>query len=375
MAIKQMELSNINQSSFTPMLKVQSIEDDLTNLWTANANETDEEGAVIRARVLNIIAYVNDEKELEKTSDIIFEAAAIHPCRAILMLGEKDKAAKDIEAFVSSRCHLSDNLSGRNLCIEQVTMRASGDFVVELPSAALPLLVPDLPSFLWWRSELDFEDAVFKRLCRSIDRVVIDTDSMRDVEHAVTLLSKLFNRKDVAAISDLNWARLTEWRSIIASLFDSPEHLDLLNQISSVEIGYSNSKKEISAKALLIAGWLASRLGWRAVYTEKNEFIFEKNGEDVAVIFTALEEGENKSSFIKLVGGTEDTTTFSVTLNKESSYFDVCVYEKENEPKKTTVFASKKLDEASLLVTELNLLHRDRGYERAVSAIVEMFQA
>lgn len=369
-----MELSNVNQSSFNPILNIQSVEDELTALWTANANEKDED-AVIRARVLNLIAYVTDESELEATGDIIFEAAAVHPCRAILLLGEKEKAAKDIEAFVSSRCHLSDNSSGRNLCIEQVTMRASGDFVVELPSAALPLLVPDLPSFLWWRSELDFEDAVFKRLCRSIDRVVIDTDSMRDEENAMTLLSKLFNRKDVAAVSDLNWARLTEWRSIIASLFDSPEHLVLLNQISSVEIGYSNSKREISAKALLIAGWLASRLGWRAVYTEKNEFIFEKNGEDVAVIFTPLEEGENKSSFIKLVGGTEDATTFSVSLNKESSYFDVCVYEKENEPKKTTVFASRKSDEASLLVTELNLLHRDRGYERAVSAIVEMFQA
>lgn len=368
-----MELSKSHQLLVAQTLNVQAVEDELTALWAENAHQTDDEGAVIRARVLNLIAYVENEETLKETDEIVFDIAAVHPCRSILLLGQKEKASKDIEAFVSSRCHLPTNGGRRHLCIEQVTMCANGDFVAELPSAALPLLVPDLHSFLWWRGKLDCDDAVFKKLARGVDRVVIDSASMRVVKDEMANLSTFFKRKDVGTISDLNWARLTEWRSIIASLFDSPEHRSLLNQISDVEIGYLSSPKGITAKALLLVGWLASHLGWRAVYTTKNKFIFEKNGEEISVNFAPIKEQTGDSSFIKIVAGVESPTTFSVSLNKEACYFDanVCV----GKLKTSTTFASKKADEAGLLITELNLLHRDKGYEKTVAAIVEMFQA
>ena len=353
-----MELSHAQPIHVGATLNVQAVEDELTALWAANANDKDDDGAVIRARVLNLLAYVTDEETLKQTDETVFDVAAVHPCRVILMLGQKEETAKDIEAFVSSRCHLGGS-GKRHLCIEQVTMRACGNFADELPSAALPLLVPDLPSFLWWRSEFDFDDSVFKTLSGSVERIVIDSASMS--ENELLNLAKVFNRKDVGTISDLNWARLTEWRSIIASLFDSPEHRLLLNQITNVEISYSNA-----ARALLIMGWLASRLGWRILRREENKFIFSNNGENISIDLIS-----NGLSSIKLIA--KDNTTFSVSLDKAISYFKVSVT--SNEYETSNALACRKEDDTSLLTNELNLLHRDRGYEKTVTAVSEMLQA
>lgn len=365
-----MELSHAQPINVGTTLNVQQVEDELTALWSANVNDKDDDGAVIRSRVLNLIAYIGDEEVLKTTDETVFEVALTHPCRAILLLGETEKPSKDIEAFVSSRCHLSSNGNRKHLCIEQVTMRASGDFVVELPSAALPLLVPDLTAFLWWHGELNFDNAVFKRLSTAVDRIVIDSSLMNDTKYEITKLSNLFTQRNSATVSDLNWARLTEWRSIIASLFDSHEHRPLLNHISSVEIGFSRSKN----RALLIVGWLASRLDWRFIRREKDNFVFEKNGREISAMFNSVEEKNGNSSFIKLAMETENTTTFTVSLNREGSYFEVSIAG-EGKPKTSTTSICKREDEACLLSAELNILHRDKSYEKAVLAVAEMFQA
>jgi glucose-6-phosphate dehydrogenase assembly protein OpcA len=347
-----MELSHAQPIHVGATLNVLAVEDELTALWAANAvNDKDDGGAIIRARVLNLLVYVTDEEALKQADDVVFDVASVHPCRVLLMLGQKEEAAKDIEAFVSSRCHLGSS-GKRHLCIEQVTMRASGNFVDELPSAALPLLVPDLPSFLWWRGELNFDDAVFKTLSSSVERIVIDSAAMN--ENDLLNLAKFFNRKDVGAISDLNWARLTEWRSIIASLFDSPEHRVLLNQITSVEISYSNV-----TRAFLLTGWLASRLGWNILQREENKFTFKKNDENISIVLIP-----NELSSVKLMA--KDGTMFLVSPNKEISRFEINVT--GNEDKTSNTLACRKEDDTSLLINELNLLHRDRSYEKTLTA-------
>jgi glucose-6-phosphate dehydrogenase assembly protein OpcA len=347
-----MALSHAQPIHVGTTLNVQAVEDELTALWTANANDKDDEGAIVRARVLNLLVYVTDEETLKRTDETVFDVAAVHPCRVILMLEQKEKAAKDIEAFVSSRCHLGGS-GKRHLCIEQVTMRASGNFADELPSAALPLLVPDLPSFLWWRGGFDFDDPVFKTLSRAVERIVIDSAAMN--ENELLNLTKVFNQKGVGAISDLNWARLTEWRSIIASLFDSPEHRVLLNHITNIEISYSNT-----ARAFLITGWLASRLGWEMFRKEKNKFIFNKGSENISVVLVP-----NGLSSIKLM--TKDGTAFFVSLDKAISYFEMSVT--SNEDKTSNALACRKEDDTSLLTNELNLLYRDRIYEKTLLAV------
>ena len=62
------------------------------------------------------------------------------------------------------------------------------------------------------------------------------------------------------AVSDLSWTRLTPWRRLIAQFFDSPSLQPYLDRLTAVDIEHDAGS---AAQALLLAGWLAARLGWR----------------------------------------------------------------------------------------------------------------
>ena len=71
--------------------------------------------------------------------------------------------------------------------------------------------------------------------------------------------------KLTVGISDLNWARLTSWRGLLADFYDVPEYRAALEEIDKVCITYvapQTDETAIAPQALLMAGWLASRLQW-----------------------------------------------------------------------------------------------------------------
>src|SRR6185295_18940471 len=103
----------------------------------------------------NLLVLISDEKLLAEVHDLLPELTAAHPSRVLIMLDQSEAPDLDIEMYVSALSQ-KEKLGGeRRLCCEEVTLKAQGIFVSELPSAALPLLVSDLPTFLWWRSDVD----------------------------------------------------------------------------------------------------------------------------------------------------------------------------------------------------------------------------
>ncbi|MBV9960184.1 MAG: glucose-6-phosphate dehydrogenase assembly protein OpcA, partial [Acidobacteria bacterium] len=168
--------SNTQRIPVDATLDVQAVERELNELWMQRAGAgKDEEGAMLRARVMNLMVYVTGEETAREVDEMLMRVAAVHPCRALLLIADAAGAEHDIEMHVSSRCQLEEGAGGRHLCCEQVTLSASGRFIVELPSASVPLLVSDLPVFLWWHAGLHFEEETFRELWRASDRVVIDT--------------------------------------------------------------------------------------------------------------------------------------------------------------------------------------------------------
>jgi glucose-6-phosphate dehydrogenase assembly protein OpcA len=249
-------------------LDVEIVERQLAELWkqTAGDRDADEEAAVLRARVANLLVFVPSETMLNEVEQMLAELTAIHPSRVPLMLGRRTEADRDIEMFVTSLCE-TDKRGFKRLCCEEVTLKAQGSFVAELPSAALPLLVPDLSTFLWWRDSIQTSDKVFRSLLRAADRLVIDSAEFADPENELIETHKLFDQgtPEPVAISDLNWARLTFWRALLADFYDVPACRSGLDRIEHVRIDYvapEHKPTNVAPQALLIAGWLASRLGW-----------------------------------------------------------------------------------------------------------------
>jgi glucose-6-phosphate dehydrogenase assembly protein OpcA len=379
------------QISVDAMLDVQAIERELNELWAqkAGAGGGDEEGAVLRARVLNLMVYVTGEQDLRAVDEMLVDVAAVHPCRALVMLADEAGEDRDIEMQVSSRCQLESGAGGRHLCCEQVTLRASGSFVVELPSASVPLLVSDLPVFLWWRGAPDFESQIFQSLCRATDRVIIDTAACHEPDDDLRALARFMKlqRKGRPGLSDLNWSRLTAWRALLAGIYDVPEHANALGRLSRVRVEYVAplaAPDAIAPKALILAGWLASRLDWRVTGQPSQAkangarlFSLEKDGQAIVIEFQRVSHeavAPGGLARVELVAESEPRAVF-VAMRAEDGRNLETQKTLDAETRTMRVLAGGDMTAALLLAAELEILSHDRLYEEAVAKAVELLDS
>src|SRR5438876_2829259 len=369
------------------------IERELTKLWrqSAGANvreaEAGDESALMRARVANLMVYVSDDAAISEISEVLDELAVKHPCRALLMVGEPQEADRDIEMFVSSFSHGPRKTGDRRLCCEEVILTARGRFVVELPSATLPLLVPDLPVFLWWNDELKIRDKVFSELAHRADRVIIDSARFQDTGAQMAALFAWLKSddEDKAATSDINWARLTSWRALLAGCFDSPQNRAALDQIASMRIEYAaneSAAEALAPQALLIAGWLASRLGWKidsrvdrlARGGESRRVGFEKDGRRIVGEFLQVERPQLKPGRLASVALTTESPaplSFAVRRSEDGKYLETCVTE-DKQISRTRVSPVRNRSAADLLGREMEIVCRDSVYEEAILKSAEL---
>lgn len=274
-------------------LDVEFVEQQLAELWKETAGETDDDAAVLRARVANLLVYVPSETLLKEVTALMQDVTSAHPSRALIMLGESDAADQDIDMFVTSLCQTDKRTGAKRLCGEVVVLNARGKFTVELPSATLPLLVSDLATFLWWRNEVECGDKVFNALLRASDRLVIDSDEFAESLPCLLEVNRIFAQENLdVGISDLNWARLTLWRGLLADFYDVPAYQSLLDELDYVRIDYvapSAEPEAVAPQALLMAGWLASRLGWSLLSDQSHA----KNAETLSLRFSSKDRGSS----------------------------------------------------------------------------------
>jgi glucose-6-phosphate dehydrogenase assembly protein OpcA len=298
----------MQQIALGKTLDVEIVEQELLSLWqgSAGAPTPDDETAVLRARAANLLVFVNDDKSLTEVHELLQELSAAHPSRVLTMLAENDASDRDIEMFVSALSQKEKHTGLKRLCCEEVTLTAQGNFISELPSAALPLLVPDLPTFLWWRTVVDSRQKVFRNLLHASDRLIVDSAEFTQPVAELMAINGIFQQEYEApvGISDLNWARLTSWRGLLADFYDVPEYRASLDAIDSVRISYVSPQADtntIAPQALLMAGWLASRLRWtmldKPAPHDNERIIFEcgtQRGDTVTVELHRIKEAAIK---------------------------------------------------------------------------------
>jgi glucose-6-phosphate dehydrogenase assembly protein OpcA len=340
----------------------------------------DDRAAVLRTRVLNLLVYVASESELNELSEALDQLTAAHPCRALVMFALRDQADRDIETFITTHCQDSSaGAAKRRMCCERVTLRASGQFVAELPSAALPLVIPDLPKFLWWRAPYapPFQASAFNHLASTVDRVIVDSTNFQDTLEDFIALSSFIKSEEAEEtfVSDLNWARLLSWRALIASLFDAPERRAALERLSEVRIKYHVPEESDAPapQALLLTSWLATRLNWRIAHADRFHFIFEKNERRVNVLLQPITLGApceaNRIKEVTLIA--DETTSFTVKRDSERGRYETSVKDDPEGVAATLAISCLKRSEINLLARELETLSTDRVYEEAIACAAE----
>ena len=366
-------------------INVSAIEKELTSLWK-QASE-DETGGVVRASILNLIVFVPDPAEASAVDDIVIDVTASHPCRVLALVADRAAQESKLAAEVTSRCTLPTPTS-KQVCCEQVTITASRDHLDEAPSAIVPLLISDLPVYLWWRAEPKAEDKeLYGWLADIADRVVIDSAMFNDPEgDLAALAARLVSERHGPALSDINWARLTAWRALIAGFYDVPEYRPLLKKIERVQIEYAppaSDSAAISTRALLLGGWIASRLGWQlnpaAAAREDGVARFEFNADGHAAQLEfrhterSIEPGHLARVVINNAGDCEMACAFTVRRSADGTRIETGVtLDQEQRPRR--VLSYEGLGEAALLARELEILGNDRVYEETVKAAGAMIQ-
>ncbi len=151
-----------------------------------------------------------------------------------------------------------------------------GDAAAHLSGIVAPLLIHDLPTHVWWPGDPPFHDPVFDQLVEIADRVVVDSADFGDL---LSGLRRLANLRRKSGVGDLSWERLSWWQELTAQFFDAPRFRRYLPNLSRLQLRYavqppaSNRHDEDAevapgtsapmTQALLYAGWIATRLGWR----------------------------------------------------------------------------------------------------------------
>jgi glucose-6-phosphate dehydrogenase assembly protein OpcA len=356
-------------------IDVVKIERELAAMWKpASAGEgVNAESGVTRACALNLVVYATAAEDREQIDDMLQAVNEQHPGRTLVLMADRDAKEPALEASVSTRCRRLGG-SGRQVCGEQVNIAAAGAAIETVASAIAPLLVPDVPVFLWWKDIPHYEDTLFSRLTQMSDRVVIDSSCFdRPYEDLLRLAEVIKAHPQFMSASDLNWGRLTAWRTLLASFWDVPDYRPHLDQIDSVRVEYDPpdvAPEEIAPKALLALGWLATRLGWSLEGAggrqgSSTHFRLRAGGREVAAELCATER-------VEVIDG----TLVSLVISAAGAEFRVNVTEDRNklETEATIdgartvgrVLSYEQKTEGQRLSRELSLLQRDVIYEQAL---------
>jgi glucose-6-phosphate dehydrogenase assembly protein OpcA len=369
-------------------IDVDRIEKKLASMWRGTSQSEDEAAGVTRACALNLIVYTTKEDDRVRLDKLLDEVIQQHPGRMLVLVADREASAARLEAHVSTRCR---SLGGnrKQVCGEQVTIEACGAAVETAASAVAPLLVPDVPVFLWWKDIPHYEDKLFNHLAAMADRIVIDSAAFDHPRDDLLRLAQLLReRSQTMRVSDLNWGRLTSWRTLVASFWDVPNYRPYLDRIDHVTIEYDPpdaAPAEIAPKALLVIGWLASRLGWRVAATERER---DENKDDAAR-FT-LRAGERTIKIeMRPTDDREDCDGMmaSLKLSAESDGAEFYVALSPERTKLQTeaviggvrtagrVLSYEARTEGQRLGRELAFLTRDMIYEEAVAISAALIES
>ena len=189
---------------------------------------------------------------LPRAKRVLAGLAERHPARTIFLVPMPGRAsAVEADAVVQDFA-IGD---GREVLSEVIELRLRGDAARHPASVVLPLLISDLPAFCRWRGEPSFGGEALAEIVDVCDRLVVDSSEWPGIPSAYTELAHLFER---VAVSDIAWRRTLQWRVALAGQWPGIKRIERLRVDGP------------RADALLLAGWLRSRLRREVALTRRS---------------------------------------------------------------------------------------------------------
>ena len=185
--------------------------------------------------------------------------------RRIITLAPTLQDVIELETSVSAYCPLLEEGGGNTACGDAIVFRGGLKSLKDGLDILENLIPEDLPSWLWWNGSLDEAPKLLERISKKDRRLIIDS-ALGNPSSCLNFLNEKLNQEQ--AVNDLNWLRLRSWRETLAMVFDPPSRRDSLSKIISIDIDIEGDHP---VQGLLLASWIADRLGWKIKSCNKNE--------------------------------------------------------------------------------------------------------
>jgi len=359
---------------------VAEIEAGLSAMWRSAAETSSTKSAVTRASALTLLIYTDCQESAREVSNLIAEVTLQNPCRAVLMVVDPKGSPPGLMASVSAHCHMGPE-GEKQICSEQITLNARGETGRELTSVVLPLTVSALPIYLWWRAGDFAVPGYFDQILRVTSHLIVDSARFAATRSDLSALAA-WSEKHSGRIrlSDLNWARATPWRELVAQCFDSLDRRPYLERIQEVRIEYEMESARLQtqrAQSLLLTAWLATRLKWQFRRSESR-------GENVprTLLFQSAAGEVKVERTLRKVEGGGSGVCFSLEIKADGARFSFSrgqdgkvVQTLAEVPGQVSIGRTVRIevgDEIEILNDELLLSGRDRVYEEAMALVARM---
>lgn len=374
-----------------PASGIGGIEHELARLRRSRSAHSRELGVpVARASVLNLVVFATREAHARRAARTIADLAIRHPSRAVVILADRERTPGlgELDLY----CRLAGSAAAQQVSYEQVLIRARGDADARLSSAVIPLLLPDLPVFLWWTGTPPLRAPHFEALLTLADRLIVDSaDFARPDRTLPEIAAVARNGRGRYGVTDFNWTRLTPWRDLVAQFFDVPAWRPFLDGITGVRVGFAvdaDGREIHPSQALLFSGWLASLLGWRAVErlapSEAGGLLFAMARADTGAagpgaglvrmrvrprFERGMDEGDLSGLRLQAVAGGRQAEFVIKRIGETHAATSVVI---DGATIVSRVVALRRPEVSDLLGEELTIARSDSIYEGALAALVAL---
>lgn len=238
----------------------------------ARLREARQGNGQMHACLFNLVVYSQDKSRAEFLKFTVKTIISKFPCRVMFLQRE----AQSKESFLS--VNVANEVVNKIAC-DVITIEASQDLVDRMPFIVLPHFVADLPIFFLWDHDPTKQDPVLSELARLANRLIFTIDA--SVEHLKMVSQRILQIKasrPYLQITDINWAVINSWRTVLKELFDNPEDVERFKKANTLKIYYENTKtnklNNPIQPAFYLVSWLASRFKHSLKQVSANEFIF-----------------------------------------------------------------------------------------------------
>ncbi len=210
-----------------------------------------------RTSLFNLVIFSRQERA-EHSDRVLSHLLGRRPARVIHV-----HLSQTGETTVSVSAQCSPDQVGRSVCFQEVVIASGTDGIGEDPGAWAPLLIRDIPVYLWYQEHLEPLPAVLRQAEDFADKIIVDTGgpAFSGLDPLATVQRlRGSGLPERISVSDFAWRRFDSVRKTVARFFDAPAMRQRLVHVKEMTV-----EGGPAAEVLLLLLWFSARLQWTPV--------------------------------------------------------------------------------------------------------------